>query len=427
MNRFTADRLCCLMIFVLALSVPAATIAQQSSSAAASLTLDEALAEARNANMQLPEARFRVEQALARVREASGERYPKLSIEGDLHGGTPQTYASDDAMGRVLLQTPIYTGGELRANIDRSHAEAESSLAGYQISIKEVDRAVRITYARMLRDEATLALRERAIARLQAYFIVVRARQAAGQGIAADVLRTQQRLTSAQADLASAQLDLDQDRMTLNDLLGRAPEEPLSIAAVPDPEPSRTSTRQPWLVIPDVSQSDADVRAGQAGLQAARAGRKPHVSLEADVGAQSYGSGPAPLNNGTGTGAQVLLKFSVPLWDNGISRARMDEAQAALGEARQHKMIVERTARLAWMQAAGSIDTLYNEYQALRASASTARDASLQAESLYRGGQGTTLEVLDAYDAWLQANQALLDVIYKYHVAQADMERWGTP
>lgn len=426
MKHFVANSIHCLMIFGLASSISTIASAQQSSSDAAPLTLDEALAEAHRANVQLPEAQFRVEQALARVREASGERYPKLFIDGDLHGGTPQTYASDDAMGRVLLQTPLYSGGEFRANVDRSHAEAESSLAGYQMSIKEVDRAVRITYARMLHDEATLTLRERAIDRLQTYFTVVSVRQAAGQGIAADVLRTRQRLTGAQADLAAAQLDMDQDRMTLNDLLGRAPDEPLSVAAVPDPEPLRTSTKQPWLATPDVSQSDADVRAGQAALQATRAGRKPHVSLEADVGAQSYGSGPAPLNNGTGTGAQVLLKFSVPLWDKGIFRARMDEAQAALGEARQHRMVVERTARLAWMQATSSIDNLYKEYQALRISASTARDASLQAESVYRGGQGTTLEVLDAYDAWLQANQALLDVIYKYHVAQADMARWGT-
>jgi outer membrane protein TolC len=54
-----------------------------------------------------------------------------------------------------------------------------------------------------------------------------------------------------------------------------------------------------------------------------------------------------------------------------------------------------------------------------------ARDAYLQAESVYRGGQGTALNVLDAYDAWIQADQNRLDVVYSYRVAEAELYRWG--
>jgi outer membrane protein len=393
-----------------------------------SLTLAEALEEAHRANAQLPEAQFKVQQALARARQARGELYPKLSLDGDLHGGAPQSYASNDSLARVVAQTPLYDGGELRAGMRRSNAEADSSMAGFRVSVLDVDHAVRVSYGRILHDQSILQLHGRAIDRLQAYLAAVSARRAAGQGVGADTLRTQQRLASAQADWITASRDLDEGRMALNDLLGRPPDAVLSLAPLTDPGPPIQRIDQPWLATPDVAQTEADVRANQAGVQAARAGRSPHITLEADVGVQSaMGSNPAPLNIGTGAGAQVLLNFTVPIWDNGILRARMDEANAALGEARQHKVVVERAARLAWMQAFRGVADLYAEYRARNTAAEAARDAYLQAESLYRGGQGTALEVLDAHDAWIQADQTLLDVTYSYRVAQADLDRWGTP
>jgi outer membrane protein TolC len=428
MTRRRARGLIRLVVFMFAAGGCAALRAQTSPEVPDSLTLEQALEEAHRANAQLPEAQYRVQQARARARQARGELYPKLSIDGDLHGGAPQSYASNDSLARVLAQTPIYEGGELRAGVKRSDAETDSSVAGYQMSVREVDRAVRVAYGRILRDESTLQLDSRAIDRLQTYLAAVRARQAAGQGLGADALRTRQRLASAQADWATARRDLDDGTMELNDLLGRAPDAALSLAPLPDPKPPLQSIDQPWLATPDIEQAEADIRAQQAGVQAARAGRRPRVTLEADVGVQSSaGSNLAPLNNGSGSGGQILLNFSVPFWDKGVFRARMDEANAALGEARQRKLVVERAARLAWMQAVNGVADLYTEFRARGAAAVAARDAYLQAESLYRGGQGTALEVLDAHDAWIQANQTLLDVIYDYRVAQADLDRWGTP
>lgn len=391
------------------------------------ITLDEALAEAHRANAQLPVAQFQVLQAQARVQQARGALYPSLALDGDMHGGAPQAYASNDALTRVLLQTPIYSGGELRAGIKRGEAEVDASTAGYKVSVRDVDLAVRVTYGRMLMDEAARELRQRATERLQAYLGVVRARQSAGQGIASDVLRTQQRIAAAQADLAAAERDREEARTTLNDLLGRTPDGPLSLVALPDPVPPAQSAEQPWLSIPDVEQSDAGVRASQANLEATRAGRRPHLGLEAEVGQQWGGAGnPAPFNIGTGAGGQVLLTFSLPIWDKGVFHARIDEANAALKEAQQRKTIVERAAHLGWIQAVNSVRNLYREYRARRDEADTARDAYLQTESTYRGGRSSALDVLDAYDAWLQSNQALLDVIYNYRVAQANLNRWGT-
>lgn len=429
MRRCVLRRLAGFNLVILAATTPALLLAQPATSAAPGhITLDEALAQARRANAQLPVAQLAVQGADARVRQSRGRLYPTLALDGDLHGGTPQSYASSDALLQVLTQTPIYDGGELRAGLARSHAEADAFRAGYRVAVRQVDYAVRVAYAQILRAQATVAFRRRAIERLDAYLAVVQGRQAAGQGVGADVLRTQQRLATARADVGTATRQLHEGEMTLNDLLGRVPQAPLSLAPLPDPQRPARASGEPWLAAPDIAQSEADVRASQADVTVARAGHKPHVALEANVGTQPVlGSDVALLNNGTGSGAEVLLTFSMPFWDKGVYAGRIAEASAALGQAQQQKVVVQRTARLAWTQAASDITDLFGEYRARSAAAGVARDAYLQAESLYRGGQSTALAVLDAYDAWIQADQAQLNVVYDYRVAQASLDRWGTP
>jgi outer membrane protein TolC len=69
----------------------------------------------------------------------------------------------------------------------------------------------------------------------------------------------------------------------------------------------------------------------------------------------------------------------------------------------------------------------WRELAERRRAAPLARDAYLSVESLYRGGVGTALEVLDAYTALVTTQQALADAVLGYRLAGAAAERWGTP
>jgi outer membrane protein len=415
------------LITVLVAAGPA-VLRAQSPADSTPLTLADALREAERANAQLPIAQFDLQGALARARQAKGVFYPTLSLGGDVHLGTPQTYASSDALAQVVVQTPLYEGGELRAGLAQSNAEADAMRAGYQMAVRDVDHAVRVAFSRLARAQDDIAFRTRGVERLQAYLDVIRSRRAAGQGVGSDLLRTQQRLASAQADLADAQREQHDAALDLSDVLGRAPDTTLVIAQLPEPQAPQTAAGQPWLATPDVAQAEAQERAAAAGIDIARAGRRPHISLEADAGTQPVlGSDVALLNNGRGSGAQMLLSVSFPLWDFGIYSGRVAEAKAGLDMARQQGVALRRAAHVAWTRAVANLTDLYGAYEAAGRAAQAAQDAYLQAESLYRGGQGTALDVLDAYDAWIQADQALADARYNYRASQADLIRWGQP
>lgn len=390
------------------------------------LTLDAALQEAHRANRELPLARLDLSAAQARAKQARGSLYPSFSLEGDVHDGAPQRYASGDALLALFARLPLYEGGALRAQRARAQAMVDAEGAGYRMALRDVDLEVRVNFARIERAESSLFFRRHAVARLHAYLSQVEARLASGQGIATEVLLAKQRLASARADTASVIRDLDEARLSFNELLGREPNAPLILAPLPDPLPPPESQEKPWLAAPDLERAGAEVRAAQSDLEATRAGRRPHIELEANAGTQPVlGTFDAPLNTGRDWGSEVTLWFHLPLWDRGVHAGRMQEAQATLQQAKQRQIVARRSADLAWSRAQSNLRNLYVELEARTEAVKVARDAYLQAESLYRGGQGRALEVLDAYDAWMQAGQDRLDVIYAYRLAQAELQRWG--
>jgi outer membrane protein TolC len=57
----------------------------------------------------------------------------------------------------------------------------------------------------------------------------------------------------------------------------------------------------------------------------------------------------------------------------------------------------------------------------------SARDAYLDAESRYRGGAASSLEVIDSYAASVDASVKLAQAVSRLRIAQALERRWETP
>ena len=249
--------------------------------------------------------------------------------------------------------------------------------------------------------------------------------------MADDVLKTQVRLGAATADLEDAARRLDLIRFELNDLLGRAPDARLALAPLPPPgPPPRDSTGEPWATAPDVRSAEADVDAAVSSVTVARAGRRPHLSLTADAGAlplfpgSEVGTG---LNNGQGWGMELTFSLSWPLWDTGVYRARLEQARLGADRARQVATAVRREARLEWRRAFAELWSRYRELLVRAGNVPVAQDSYLRAESLYRGGAATALDVLDAFTQWIDASEAAAEAALGYRAAEARLLRWGTP
>lgn len=406
------------------------TITQQTP--ADTLTLGEALREARTANAQLPVAARAVDIARTVVRESQASRYPNLALATGLNAGGPTTYTQSQGALQVVGSDTLFAGGRLRASIRAAKHRVEGAGAGFRAVQKDVDLAVRLRFSELLRAESEITFRQQGIERLTTYLTQVQQLKAAGQPVGGDVLTTQVRLGSEQAFFADAMRARDSARFQLNDLMGREPNAPLAVVPLPDPPPPPPPfepVAAPWVAAPEVREAAANTAATQAGIAVARSERRPQVLISSSLGAlpsfgQNLGTGP---NSGSGFGGAVFFSLTLPFFDGGSYQARLDRAQLYAQQARDSEVVVRRQVRLSYQLASADLTRLYQQVQTWARNVPIARDAYLQTQSIYNGGAATALEVLDAYTSWIIANQSYADAVLRYRQAEANYLRWGTP
>jgi outer membrane protein TolC len=296
---------------------------------------------------------------------------------------------------------------------------------------KDLDLEVRGRFSELLAIDSEIATRSDGIERLERYRQSLRSRQAAGQGVAADLLKTDVRLSLEKTTLAEAQQHREEVRLSLNELLGRTPTQPLELADLPAPQPPGPADDLAWQNAPEIAAAEAESRAAAADLTIARAQRRPHLFASADAGfwtADTTHLGASFWDRLWRNGGYSLsLALVWPVWDTGAARARVAQADIGLQQARVRLEVERRGARLAFEQARAAVQRIYDQIQTLSRAVPEARDSYLDTESRYRGGAASALEVLDAYAASVEASVRLADAVARYRVAQAAALRWSTP
>jgi OMF family outer membrane factor len=406
--------------------------------APALVTLDEALQTARSANTALPIAGLEKQAADEKLREARAERWMKVAIDGDFVYAPPGGYDpvvtnAGEARLQITAHQPIYDGGARRAAVSKADAEREAATARYRIAEKDLDVEVRSRFAEWLEADSEIAVRRAGIERLKTYRTSLQSRRAAGQGIAADLLKTDVRLGSDEAEAIDAESRREEASAELNVLMGRPPATPLELAPLPMPSTSgsglaRLPEPETAETAPEVVEAEALARGAEADVRTAEAERRPHLFASGDAG--WWGSDTTRWSVDRwrrDAGFSLGLQVSWLLWDFGAARARVSRARLDSRRARLEVTAREREASLELQRAFATASALERQIAVLSRAEPSARDAYLDAESRYRGGSATSLEVLEAYSAAVDASVKLAQAVSRLRIARALEQRWGTP
>jgi outer membrane protein TolC len=362
------------------------------------------------------------------LREHRARNKPGLAFDGDVHHGTPAAYTTGDARLQMIATDTLFDGGRVRASITNAEHLVRGAQAGFRVVEKDVELNVRLLFAEGLHAQRLVEIHRTSLERLRVYLALVEAQAAGGLGVAGDVLRTRAQVAAEEASIADAERTFDEQQVELNDLMGRPPLENLSLAPLPTPVPPVTPAGRPWMSVPDILEAEANTAAAQAAIAITRADRRPQLWVTGDVGRyQPLGTTGAGLNPGQGTGAELTLWFNWPFLDFGAYRARLAQAQLVARQTADSAAVVRRQSELEWSRAVEQIADFYRIYDLRARSVPLARDSYLLAESLYRGGVGTALDVIAAYSAWVDAQVAEADAIRDYRQAEARLIRWGSP
>jgi outer membrane protein len=401
------------------------------------LTIGQALEEARAANVRLPVSRLDVAIAREAAAQSRARLGPWVGVLGQFRYMPPGLdYGPGASAGEQVLQLigrqPLYAGGALRAQIDADREVVRSADARLRADERDVDLMVRSGFSEILELGAEIAARSDGIERLRNYLTFVQSREASGQGVEGDLLKTESRLANQEADLSATRARLIQAKLAFNDLVGRAPTAPLVLAPLPLPRPPGSAPSS-GLGLPDIVAVAAQRWAAEAQIRVARGQFLPQLSLAFDTGFIDPGFGQYGQDAGLSGrlrndfGLSIGIDLSWNIWSFDLYRAREREARRIAERAAQNVVVMKRAANLAHARAEADLDLGFQELCQRDTAVPLARDAFVEAESIYRGGDGTALEVLDAFTTFVDTQIAYAQALLGYRISEATLRRWSSP
>jgi NodT family efflux transporter outer membrane factor (OMF) lipoprotein len=229
---------------------------------------------------------------------------------------------------------------------------------------------------------------------------------------------TQQDLSSAKADLASArqaaqaaETAFRESLRSLEVLLGRYPAAELQVAdglqAVPPPIPAGLPS-QILERRPDVVAAEREVAAAFQFSKSAAAARLPRIALTAGVGGASNAL--TSLVNPISAAAAFGASLFQPLFDGGLRQAEFDQAKAGQKAAVARYQKVALRAFQEVENALEREDSLHIQEERLSEAVRNSQQAREIAETRYRQGAVSLTEVLVAQRQELQLKTALLRI-----------------
>lgn len=227
-------------------------------------------------------------------------------------------------------------------------------------------------------------------------------------------------LAGSRRDLVQAQSSIEQYRSELATAMGVPLQRIENVTDVLDYEDWGVSVdealKQAAEKRPELAAQRRRVDYAKTNLQLQMRGKSPEIS--AKVGYNLYGSAPFDEN-----GWSALLSLSVPIFDGGLTRSRIEGAQADLitssaqYDSLYNSVVLE--VRKAW-------ESLREAKQSLEASMESERYAKETLDlalDRYKAGVGNSLEISDAVETYSAAQTNTILSLYDCKNARLNMEK----
>ena len=314
----------------------------------------------------------------------------------------------------------LYDGGRASAGVRQTDRLLEAA----QHSIRETELSVALLTAE--RYHAVLQSRALATAAAELLALAERYREVAAGGYEAgtvprvDVIRGDAAVASQRLGLVEAQTAEKTAIAELINAMGMEPGRPLQLA---EPEPIPEAAEAPTDVgrlieaaywhRPELLGMEAEIGAVEAAVRGAQAGHKFEVSAFGELGLAENRFPPRQ------PAWRVGLAASIPLFDGGGTRGRVDEAKANVRSLAAERDEARQQVALEVTKAALRVQETTESIAAAREALRLARYNMELAEGRYRAGVGSSVEVTDARAALAAALTDEANSGYEYRAGRA--------
>lgn len=395
----------------LAFAVPAG--AEDTQSLPHAVTIEQLLHIVREKSPRFAAMRTRIEMAKAEVVGAGVLPNPRITYGHYQLTSRRNTMYDGDVQDEVTLEVPVLIAGQRGARVAAAERRVEATEAGVEAEFAGLIRVVWGLFVKLLAGRERVTILEQAAQDMEYLRSVVASREMAGLASSYDVLRIGVEARSVETQLGNARSELAGTAGELGILLGLPdwrPEAignfaPLGIPADPNRLWASAEEKNP-----DLEAARRELGAADAGLELARRERWP---------TPSFLVGTAFTGRPYGMAAFVGLSVDLPFFDRGqggMARAAA-ERQSVLAE---RELLMARTR----LELERAMELLARRRESRtkfeRDVLAKLPDLKQMAESAYRLGRGSLLELLDANRSRTEIRLSGVDLIQAETEAELD-------
>jgi outer membrane protein TolC len=436
---------CFLTIFIAVLQCMAQQAAPSATQAPLTLTLQDALKQARTNSVQFLAAQ--TDQAIAHEDkvQARSALLPQVNYhnqylytEGtglvvqtaNATGATAPTqrfignnavheYVSQGIVEQSLGYTQIADYRRTRALEAVARARAEVAARGLVVAVVQ-------GYYGLIAAQRKYANVQQAATEAQNFLVLSRKLENGGEVAHADVIKAQIQAQERERDLREARLTMDKARLDLAVLLFPNFNENFTVVDDAQLAPPLLSfedfARLAQKSNPDIRVSSLSVQAAQYEASSARGGYLPTLTLDYLYGIdapQFAVHGPDGIRN---LGYAASATLNIPVWNWGASRSKVIQADLRRKQAQRELSLAQRKLLADMQTTYAEAEAALAELELLKSSADLAAESLRLTTLRYQGGESTVLEVVDAQNTLTQARNAFNDGQVRFRTALANLQ-----
>lgn len=385
-------------------------------------TLEDALRSAWESNPTLAAERAGLRAANESIWQARAAWQPSVTVSGSYghsetdnrNPGSTTTTDLDPISGSVVVNQPIFTGGQTYYGSKKAKAEVRAARANLSAVEQQVLLDAVSAYVDVNRDEAVIQLSKNNVQVLERQLQASQDRFRVGEITRTDVAQSEARLSGSRTQLINSEAALTASRSAYQRVIGR---QPADLAEVPDLPPLPATEDEALLIALDNNPNLIAVReiesASKSAVRQARGTIMPQVSVQG-----SLNHGEDTFLNGARTDTtSVTGNVTIPLYQGGAALSRIRQARQFNN---QDRIQIAETERLVY-------EAVANSWEALRSARATIISSQQQVQAneiAFEGveqeaqvGSRTTLDVLDAEQELLDSRVALVRAKRNEYVA----------
>jgi outer membrane protein TolC len=311
------------------------------------------------------------------------------------------------------------------AGVRRADAASAMAAAELEVARRGLMAAVTGLFYGSLAADHKLSVAGRASQEAVDFTSLTSKREQAREAAHADVVKAQLLEQQRERDLEDAKVAAEKARLELGVLLFPDPRTPYALKAA-DGVPALAAREDVDAAAarnnPELKSALAALNVSNADVMAARAAYLPDLGLNVTYGIdapQVAVNGPDGVRN-LGYSASVTL--DIPVWDWLATQHKVKQSEIRRDAARVALTATQRRLIARLDEAYSETATAREQLASLDASVATAAESLRLTKLRYTEGEATVLEVVDAQNAFVGAENAREDGRVRYQAARADLE-----